>query len=155
EILEYVPKANLEPFLTFIDHVGGTLPEKKETGKTLDEFTESPKKATEIFVEGEAELLIDGYQTEKEIFIEAMLAGVDINDLKISVAPTKVILSGERKKPDDILKRLEANDGEYLNQELCWGTFSRSIELPHNIEPNGVETHEENGKLIIKLPKIL
>ncbi len=43
---------------------------------------------------------------------------------------------------------------DYFYQELYWGTFSRSIMLPHEIDIESAEAIEKHGMLIIKMPKI-
>ncbi len=126
------------------------LPINAETDQTdYSEQIGKEKKVNEI-VEGEMELLVDAYQTTTEIFIIAMIAGVDLKDLNIFVENNKLIIQG--KRINDIS---ENNLNNYLYQELYWTTFSRSLTLPSLVQKDEIETHMEFGKLTIRLPKII
>lgn len=94
------------------------------------------------------ELSIDVYQTPNEIIIEAMLAGVKPEDLQISITRDMVTIKGRRDGNTQIA------EDDYFYKELYWGSFSRSILLPHEVETDGVEAVEKHGLLIIRLPKI-
>lgn len=97
---------------------------------------------------GVGELSVDVYETSKEIIIEAMIAGVKPEDLHISTTHNTITVSGKREanthvKPDD-----------YIVQELYWGAFSRTVELPNDIAVDEAEAVEKHGLLIVRLPKI-
>jgi HSP20 family protein len=40
-----------------------------------------------------------------------------------------------------------------LRNELCHGSFSRSIELPHDVNAEAIAATLENGILRVQLPK--
>jgi HSP20 family protein len=98
--------------------------------------------------EEDGELSVDVYQTKNEIIIEAMLAGVKPEDLQISITRDMVTIKGRRDGNTQI-----TND-DYFYRELYWGSFSRSILLPHEIEIESVEAVEKHGLLIVRLPKV-
>ncbi len=98
--------------------------------------------------EEDGELSVDVYQTPNEIIIEAMLAGVKPEDLQISITRDMVTIKGRRDGNTQI------SEDDYFYRELYWGSFSRSILLPHEIEIESVEAVEKHGLLIIRLPKI-
>ena len=98
--------------------------------------------------EEEGELSVDVYQTEKDLVIEAMVAGVRPEDLQISLTRDMVTINGKREA-----NKIVGRD-DYFYQELYWGSFSRSIMLPHEIDIEGSEAIEKHGMLIIKMPKI-
>lgn len=102
----------------------------------------------DIYEEEDGELSVDVYQTPNEIIIEAMLAGVKPEDLQISITRDMVTIKGRRDGNTQI------SDDDYFYRELYWGSFSRSILLPHEIEIETVEAVEKHGLLIIRLPKI-
>ena len=106
--------------------------------------------ATSNGVESEAELLIDAYQTEDAIFIEAFTAGVSLSDLDIKLTPRKIIITGKRISPDK--GRQEGLD--YFTQELQWLSFSRELELPFPVDADRAQASESQGHLTIRLPKI-
>jgi len=98
--------------------------------------------------EQDAELTIDLYQTENEIIVQAMIAGVHPDNLSINITRDSITISGRREENQSISRE------NYFVQELYWGTFSRSISLPEEVNPEEAEAIEKHGLLIIKLPKI-
>jgi len=98
--------------------------------------------------EATGQLAVDVYQTPSEIILQAMVAGVKPDTLDIEISREMVTVSGARQKYDEI-----AQD-DYFFQELYWGSFSRTILLPVEIEAEEAEAIEKNGLLTIRLPKI-
>jgi HSP20 family molecular chaperone IbpA len=96
----------------------------------------------------EAELTIDLYQTPSEIVVQTMVAGVQPDNLSITITRDTITLRGKREENQAIDKN------NYFVQELYWGSFSRTISLPEEIDVEGAEAIERHGLLIIKLPKI-
>ncbi len=99
-------------------------------------------------LEEEGELTIDVYQSPTEIIIKSMVAGVKPEDLDISITRDMVIIKGKRETERFV------KDEDYFHQELYWGSFSRTIMLPAEIEVEESEAIEKHGLLIIRLPKI-
>ena len=98
--------------------------------------------------ENSGELSVDLYQTDKEIIIEAMVAGVKPQDLHISITRDMVTLRGRREANNTV------TEDDYFYRELFWGTFTRTIMLPHEVEIESAEAVEKHGLLIIRMPKI-
>lgn len=96
----------------------------------------------------EGQLTLDVYQTPTDIVIQTMVAGVRPEDLQINIARDMVTIRGKREESKNI------DDGNFFCRELYWGTFSRTISLPQEIEPDDAEATEKHGLLTIRLPKI-
>ena len=96
----------------------------------------------------EGELSVDVYQTNTEIIIEAMVAGVKPEDLHLSITRDMVTIKGRRDGNTSI------THDDYFYKELYWGTFTRTILLPHEVEIEEAEAVEKHGLLIIRLPKV-
>jgi HSP20 family molecular chaperone IbpA len=96
----------------------------------------------------EGELSVDVYQTATEIIIEAMVAGVKPEDLHLSITRDMVTIKGRRDGNTSV------SHDDYFYKELYWGTFTRTILLPHEVEIEEAEAVEKHGLLIIRLPKI-
>lgn len=96
----------------------------------------------------EGELSVDVYQTTTEIIIEAMVAGVKPEDLHLSITRDMVTIKGRRDG------NTQVNHDDYFYKELYWGTFTRTILLPHEVEIEEAEAVEKHGLLIIRLPKV-
>ncbi len=98
--------------------------------------------------EQEGELTVDVYQTPEMIVIKSMIAGVRPEDLDISITRDIVTVRGKREE-----ERI-AKDDDYFTRELYWGSFSRTISLPEEIDVDEAEAIEKHGLLILKLPKL-
>ncbi|MFZ2523306.1 MAG: Hsp20/alpha crystallin family protein [Minisyncoccia bacterium] len=98
--------------------------------------------------EEEGQLTVDVYQTPGEIVIKSMVAGVKPEDLDISITRDMVTIKGKRET-----ERFVKED-DYFHRELYWGSFSRSVMLPSEVDVEEAEAIEKHGLLIIRLPKI-
>jgi HSP20 family protein len=77
-----------------------------------------------------------------------MIAGVRPEDLDITISRDMVTIRGKREEEK------VSNEDDYFVRELYWGTFSRTIELPEEIDVDEAEAIEKHGLLILKLPKL-
>lgn len=126
----------------------------EETTEERDERP-SPRKAAaparENWVEEEereGELTVDVYQTPESIIIKTMIAGVRPEDLDISISRDMVTIKGRREEEKVV------REEDYFARELYWGSFSRTITLPTEIDVDEAEAVEKHGLLILKLPKL-
>lgn len=98
--------------------------------------------------EAEGQLSVDVYQTPGEIIVQSMVAGVRPEDLVINITRDMITIRGKREENRAI------SEDNYFTKELYWGSFSRTILLPQEIDPEEAEAIEKHGLLIIKLPKL-
>ena len=98
--------------------------------------------------EPEGELAVDVFQTPDAIVIKAVTAGVKQPELDVDITRESVTIRGSRKEGQVI------QDEDYFFQELYWGTFSRTIVLPEEVDIEESEAFEEHGLLTIVLPKV-
>ena len=98
--------------------------------------------------EQEGELTVDVYQTAEMIVVKSMIAGVRPEDLDVSITRDLITIRGKREE-----ERV-ADEGDYFARELYWGAFSRTIQLPEEIDVDEAEAVEKHGLLILKLPKL-
>src|ERR1035437_3265712 len=96
----------------------------------------------------EGQLAIDMYQTPTEIIVKTMVAGVKPEDLDISITRDMVTIKGKREGSQDY------SSDDFFHRELYWGSFSRTIILPQEIEVEEAEATNKNGLLSIHLPKL-
>ncbi len=124
------------------------LPRSKKSSFAAPEEDDTDMKEWSEPEEEPSELSVDVYQTGDEIVVKAFAAGVRPEDLDIDIARDMVTISGHRKEG------AMAETGDYLTQELFWGSFTRSIVLPEEIDPETTIATEKNGLIIIRLPKL-
>lgn len=98
--------------------------------------------------EEEGQLTVDVYQTENEIIIKSTVAGVTADDLDISITNDMATIKGKRKSDEKV------KTSDYYYQELYWGSFSRSIILPEEIDADNAKATMKNGVLTLRLPKL-
>lgn len=109
-----------------------------------DETTTQP---TAGYEEQEGQLTVDVFQDDENIIIQSTIAGVSPDDLDVSITNDMVTIRGERRRQYD------ADQEDYFYQECYWGTFSRSIILPVEIDADRAEAKIKNGILTIRIPK--
>lgn len=98
--------------------------------------------------EEEGQLAVDMCQTPSDIIIKTMVAGVKPEDLDISITRDMVTIRGKR------MECYEEHENDFFHKELYWGSFSRTIILPAEVEIEEAEASEKHGLLTLTLPKI-
>ena len=98
--------------------------------------------------EEDGELAVDIYENENEIFVQAMIAGVEAKDVDVSITRDSVVIKGSRQNMANVPNK------NYYNKELYWGKFSRKILLPEEIDAEKSEAIEKHGLLILRMPKL-
>ncbi len=135
---------------SFFERITGTVRMDDERDELLEEDQDDAKSISAWEDEGdkEGELTVDVYQTADTIVIKSMIAGVRPEDLDISITRDMVTIKGKREEEK------VARDDDYFMRELYWGSFSRTISLPEEIDVDEAEAIEKHGLLILKLPKL-
>jgi len=95
----------------------------------------------------EGQLPVDVYQTASDIVIRAFVAGVRPDELSVSISRDMVVIGGSREE------REEAHTADYFTRELFWGSFSRTILLPNEVDVESSSAHAKDGLLTLILPK--
>ncbi len=91
--------------------------------------------------------LVNVSEDEGHVYVEALVPGIDPHDIDLSVLRNTVTISGERKP---FLEK----EGQIVHRsELGSGTFSRTLELPVDIDPNNVSALCRDGIMQITLAK--
>lgn len=98
--------------------------------------------------QGEGILTVDVYQDDDEIIIKSTIAGVGGDDIDIAITKDMVTIKGQRKFEEKV------KNSDYYYQEIHWGSFSRSIILPEEVDPDKAKASMKSGLLTIHLPKI-
>lgn len=116
---------------------------KVESAERPQHFTEPEPEPPEE----EGELTVDIYDKGDAIVIQSTVAGVKPEDLDVSITSDSVAIRGRRECSDQV------PSDDYYYKELFWGTFSRSIILPEEIEDDMAEASLKHGLLTVRLPK--
>lgn len=123
-------------------------PEQRQLSVSKEGNFKIPPEAVKEKEEEVGELPVDVYETPGEIIIQTLIAGVLPENLSINITRDNVTISGRREENKTITKE------NYHYRELYWGAFTRSIQLPAEVEIDAAEAIERHGMLMIKLPKL-
>jgi HSP20 family protein len=97
--------------------------------------------------EEEGQLALDVYQDKDNVIVKSTIAGVRPEDLDITLSNEMVTIRGARKREEEV------QDQDYFYQECYWGSFSRSLALPVEVDADKAEAEMKDGILTIVLPK--
>ena len=94
------------------------------------------------------QLAVDVYETEEKLVIKARTAGVNKEDLDVSISDGILTISGTLSSGDD------ADATNWHIQECYWGEFSRTLALPVSVKEDEVDAVLKDGVLTISFNKI-
>ncbi len=90
---------------------------------------------------------VDLYEEKDEIVAKAELPGMGKDDIQVHIADHHLTIKGEKKKEEEV------KEGSYYRSERSYGSFSRSVELPAEVQLEKAKASFKNGVLEIRLPK--
>lgn len=96
----------------------------------------------------EGQLPVDVHQTASDIIIRAFVAGVRPDELSISISRDMVEIEGSRAEREQVA------GPDYFTRELFWGSFSRAIMLPQEVDVESSSASAKDGLVTIILPKL-
>ncbi|MBM4269925.1 MAG: Hsp20/alpha crystallin family protein [Deltaproteobacteria bacterium] len=86
---------------------------------------------------------------EGGLVVRAEAPGVDPEKLDIQIEPGRLTLSGERLPSETA----GAPGNGYHRRERRFGRFSRSVQLPRDLDPSRADASYKDGMVTIRLPK--
>jgi HSP20 family protein len=125
---------------------------RREMDRLFAGVTASPRRAA--FLPGRAARqypLVNTSQDRDNLYVEALMPGVDPKTLAVSMVKSTLTVSGEKvRRPAGAPP---AEEEAYHRSERAAGKFSRSLDLPVEVDDQRVAAHYEHGVLRITLPK--
>ncbi len=94
------------------------------------------------------QLAVDVYETETKLVVKARTAGVNKEDLDVSISDGILTISGTLSSGDD------DDATNWHIQECYWGEFSRTLALPVSVKEDEVEAVLKDGVLTVSFNKI-
>ena len=91
---------------------------------------------------------IDIYDEGKTLVVKAEIPGAKKEEISLSVSEDFLTIKGERKQAR------EEKGKDFYRSECAYGSFQRSVTLPHRVKAQGAKAKYENGILEIRLPKV-
>ncbi len=121
-----------------------------------DELLLFPKAGGEFSREGgeeswltaeEGRLAVDVYETDHELILKSAIAGVRTEHLEVFVHNDMLTVRGRRTEETE-------HGAKPLVRECHWGSFSRSVILPTEVDVDHISAALKDGVLTVRLPKI-
>jgi HSP20 family protein len=94
------------------------------------------------------QLAVDVYETKDKLVVKARTAGVNKNELDVSISDNTLSIRGTLSAGN------EDEVENYFVQECYWGEFSRSIALPVPVKEEEIEAMLKDGVLTISFAKV-
>ncbi|MES2876060.1 MAG: Hsp20/alpha crystallin family protein [Patescibacteria group bacterium] len=112
----------------------------------------APQGSDDNWEEGEedfpGQLAVDVYETDEKLVVKARTAGVNKEDLDVSISDGILTISGTLSSGDD------SDATNWHIQECYWGEFSRTVALPVAVREDEVEAMLKDGVLTISFGKV-
>lgn len=140
------------PFESFLNDMGSL---QREMDRLFDEFWKGSTNqgfmtqglTAEPFGYGMLNPVIDVSDDDNAFHVRAELPGMSKEDVDITLANGLLTIRGEKKQED------EEKGKNFYRQERAFGTFSRTLQIPVDVDESKIEARFENGVLNIDLPK--
>lgn len=94
------------------------------------------------------QLAVDVYETKEKLVVKARTAGVNKNDLDVSISDNQLTIRGTLSAGN------EDEVENYFLQECYWGEFSRTIALPVPVREEEIEAVLKDGVLTVSFGKV-
>lgn len=91
--------------------------------------------------------VVDVYEEKDDLVLKAELPGMTKDDIEVNVTDHHLTLKGEKKKKEEI------KEDDYYRCERSYGSFSRTLELPADIQTDKAKASFKDGVLEIRVPK--
>jgi len=86
-------------------------------------------------------------EEKDDVVVKAELPGMKKEDLELNVSGNLLTLKGEKKKEEEVKEK-----GYYYSERL-YGSFTRTVEIPKDIQADKVHASFKDGVLEIRFPK--
>lgn len=90
----------------------------------------------------------DVREDDNSIAIDIELAGIDPDDVDVSVENGMLTISGEKRTESK-----EGKEGQYHLVERRYGSFMRSFKLPEGVDESKITADFDHGLLTVEIPK--
>lgn len=96
---------------------------------------------------GFQEPAIEIYEEKDEVVVKAEIPGLKREDLEIDVSGNLLTIKGEKKQTEEVKEK------GYYYSERSYGSFTRTVEIPKEIQPDKGRAGFKDGVLEVRFPK--
>ena len=122
--------------------------------RELDKMRSEMDRLWDSFFEGRPQVrfgewfpTLDVSETKNDLVVKVELPGMDQKNIDVSLSDGHLTIKGEKKKEK------EEKEENYHLIERSYGSFTRSIRLPREVQTEKINASFKNGVLRITLPK--
>ena len=90
---------------------------------------------------------VDIFEDASDVVVKAELPGMKKEDIDVKLTEGAITISGEKKKEEKIEKK------NYYRLERSFGSFSRSFNLPAEVQTDKAKAQFKDGILEVRVPK--
>jgi HSP20 family protein len=90
---------------------------------------------------------VDVFEEGDDVVVKAELPGMSKDDIDVKVTDDLITISGEKKKEEKVEKK------NYYRMERSYGSFTRSLRLPTEVQTEKATAKFKDGVLEVRIPK--
>ncbi|GMV89162.1 MAG: hypothetical protein AMXMBFR81_20930 [Chthonomonas sp.] len=124
--------------------------ELRQMAELMDRAFASPTNGNGAMMASNASLAVPIEVLEKDgkVMIKAAVPGISPEELEVSVENNVLTIRGELKREH------EEKDVKVYRREYSYGSFSRSIRLPDDLDLEKVDAEFKHGFVTISIPRV-
>lgn len=116
---------------------------RKEMDRLFEEFLSPVRRRKTVSTEGVVSPNIDIFERGNELVIQVELPGVNKDEVELTITDDRLVIKGEIKRPEGV------SEEDYILNERSYGPFSRTVNLPMDVDKSSVKASLKNGLLEI------
>lgn len=90
---------------------------------------------------------VDVFEEGDAVVVKAEIPGAKKDEIEVSLTDSVLTISGEKERKEEV------KEDKYYRCERSYGSFSRSVELPGEVQAGKAQATFTDGVLEIRLPK--
>ena len=90
---------------------------------------------------------VDIFEEGDEFVVKAEIPGINKEDISVDITDSTVVISGQKKKEEKVEEK------NYYRMERSFGSFSRSLRMPAEVQTDKAKAKFKDGILEIRVPK--
>ena len=90
---------------------------------------------------------LDVYETPDDVVVKAVVPGIKPEDIELTITENVLTIKGQLERQEEVEQE------NYLHRERVYGSFSRTLVLPGELDAGKSEAGFENGVLTLTIPK--
>jgi HSP20 family protein len=91
--------------------------------------------------------VVDVYEEKDDVVAKVELPGMAKDDIEVELTEDILTIRGEKKKEEEV------KEEDYYRCERAYGSFSRTVELPNEVQSEKAKASFKDGVLEVRVPK--